>query len=69
LIVCIDGTWNSSAEHSRFFCNPTNVWRISQVLEDDGTRQRVVYLPGVGAKGLSDRIVGGVWGAGSMTRI
>jgi uncharacterized protein (DUF2235 family) len=64
LIICIDGTWNSNAERSRFFSYPTNVARISQLLLDDGMTQRVIYIPGIGTKGLADRVVGGVWGAG-----
>jgi uncharacterized protein (DUF2235 family) len=69
LIVCIDGTWNSSAEESRFRSYPTNVERISKLLVNDGERQRVVYRPGVGTRGHIDRLIGGVWGAGTRRLI
>lgn len=69
LIVCIDGTWNSSAEKSEQFSEPTNVWRISRFLLNDEITQRVIYVPGVGTKGLSDKLVGGVWGKGTTQRI
>lgn len=69
LIVCIDGTWNSSAEKSRQFSYPTNVWRISQLLLNDGQTQRVIYVPGVGTQGFADRVIGGVWGEGTTQRI
>jgi uncharacterized protein (DUF2235 family) len=69
LVVCIDGTWNSNAEKSQFFSHPTNVERISKVLIDDGRKQRVIYRPGVGTQGIVDRVIGGVWGAGSTERI
>lgn len=69
LIVCIDGTWNSSAEKSHFLSHPTNVQRISQLLLDDGKTQRVIYIPGVGTQGLADRVIGGVWGKGNIERV
>jgi uncharacterized protein (DUF2235 family) len=69
LIVCIDGTWNSSAEKSRYFSYPTNVERIGQLLVNDGERQQVIYLPGVGTGGFVDRVIGGIWGAGSNERL
>jgi len=69
LIVCIDGTWNSSAEKSEQFSEPTNVWRISQHLLNDGITQRVVYVPGVGTTGFFDKVIGGVWGKGTTQRI
>ena len=65
LVVCIDGTWNSKAENARFFSYPTNVQRISDLLLNDGTTQRVVYVPGIGTRGFADRLIGGVWGTGS----
>lgn len=69
LVVCIDGTWNSSAEKSKLYSFPTNVERISKLLVNDGKEQRVVYRPGVGTQGFVDRVIGGVWGAGSQKRI
>jgi uncharacterized protein (DUF2235 family) len=69
LIVCIDGTWSSSAEKSRYFFYPTSVERISQLLVNDSKRQQIDYLPGVGTGGLVDRVIGGIWGAGSNERI
>lgn len=69
LIACIDGTWNSEAEHTQFFSNPTNVARVSKLLINDGERQKVLYLPGVGTQGFSDRIMGGIWGAGTTARV
>jgi uncharacterized protein (DUF2235 family) len=69
LIVCIDGTWNSSAEESRFKSYPTNVERISKLLISDGKKQLVIYRPGVGTRGYVDRVIGGVWGAGSTQLI
>jgi uncharacterized protein (DUF2235 family) len=78
LIVCIDGTWNSNEERYRTFSKPTNVQRISRLLEDndDGyvgrkgfVPQRVLYRPGVGTQGFVDRVVGGVWGTGSIFRV
>jgi len=69
LVVCIDGTWNSSAEKSYFFAHPTNVHRISELLLDDGKSQRVIYVPGVGTRGLADRVMGGVWGTGCIERV
>jgi uncharacterized protein (DUF2235 family) len=69
LIVCIDGTWNSSAEESRFKSYPTNVERISKLLINDGKTQRVVYRPGVGTRGYIDRLIGGVWGSGTTRLI
>jgi len=68
LVVCIDGTWNSPAEETRFFCAPTNVQRISELLVKDDA-QRVFYLRGVGTDSVSDRLVGGGWGAGVARRI
>ncbi|XUJ32136.1 phospholipase effector Tle1 domain-containing protein [Bradyrhizobium japonicum] len=61
LILCIDGTWNSRAEETRFFVHPTNVQRISELLVNDGKQQLVFYLRGVGTDSLVDRFVGGVW--------
>lgn len=69
LIFCIDGTWNSELERSRFFSWPTNVARVSELLINDGERQSVLYVPGVGTQGYSDRIIGGIWGAGSTARL
>lgn len=69
LIVCIDGTWNSSAEKPNPFSQPTNVARISELLINDGKRQLVIYRPGVGTSGFVDQFIGGVWGAGSTERI
>jgi uncharacterized protein (DUF2235 family) len=68
-IVCIDGTWNSSAEESRFKSYPTNVERISRLLVNDGATQRVFYRPGVGTQGYIDRLIGGVWGSGTTRLI
>ncbi|MBR0734146.1 DUF2235 domain-containing protein [Bradyrhizobium japonicum] len=69
LILCIDGTWNSRAEETRFFVHPTNVQRISELLVNDGKQQLVFYLRGVGTDSLVDRFVGGVWGAGIHGRV
>jgi uncharacterized protein (DUF2235 family) len=69
LVLCIDGTWNSRAEEARFFCYPTNVQRISELLVNDGEQQRVFYLRGCGTGNLVDRFIGGVWGAGIQGRI
>jgi uncharacterized protein (DUF2235 family) len=69
LIVCIDGTWNSSADTSKFSSFPTNVERISKLLINDGKSQRVIYRHGVGTQGFVDRVVGGAWGSGSAKAI
>jgi uncharacterized protein (DUF2235 family) len=69
LIACIDGTWNSEREQSKFFSYPSNVERVHQLLVNDGERQRVLYLPGVGTRGYSDRLIGGIWGAGTLARL
>lgn len=68
LVVCIDGTWNSPAEETRFFSAPTNVRRISELLINDDA-QRVFYLRGVGTDSFTDRIIGGGWGSGTERRI
>src|SRR5947209_12930811 len=68
LVVCIDGTWNSTAEQAKYFCAPTNVQRISELLVNDEC-QRVFYLPGIGTGSPTDRFLGGVWGAGTTRRI
>ena len=62
LIACIDGTWNSGSEGS-------NVQRIHDALLNDGGRQTALYLTGVGTRGYSDRIIGGLWGGGSTARV
>lgn len=69
LIACIDGTWDSDPEQSEFFSYPSNVARVHQLLVNDGERRRVLYLPGVGTRGYSDRLIGGIWGAGTFVRL
>ncbi len=69
LVVCIDGTWNTGEETSRFKSVPSNVERITKHLVNDGKSQLVIYRPGVGTQGYLDRIRGGVWGAGATAQI
>ena len=68
-IVCIDGTWNADKGGASTAGTRTNVARVYHLLGNDGQRQRVTYLPGVGTdKGL-DRFVGGIWGGGITQKI
>jgi uncharacterized protein (DUF2235 family) len=69
LVVCIDGTWNTAAEAATSFAQPTNVARLKDLLINDGERQYVLYLPGVGTRGFVDRMVGGVYGSGTSSRL
>lgn len=60
LIVCCDGTWNSSEIES-----VTNVRRLYNALmgkDADGDRQLAYYQPGVGT--LRNRLLGGAFGLG-----
>jgi uncharacterized protein (DUF2235 family) len=69
LILCIDGTWNAAREGEPGDTQRTNVARIYDLLVNDGERQSVKYIPGIGTEGLLDRMSGGVWGGGSTNRI
>lgn len=68
LILCIDGTWNSALGPANRV-RRTNVARIYELLRNDGERQCVKYIAGVGTEGGLDRIFGGVWGGGVTWRI
>src|ERR1700716_1063543 len=68
LILCIDGTWNAAREGEPSDTQRTNVARIYDLLSNDGERQSVKYIPGIGTRGLLDRISGGVWGGGITNR-
>lgn len=69
LVLCIDGTWNTKTEHAVAHSCPSNVARISEILVNDEERQIVHYLHGIGTTGLTDRMIGGVYGAGITGRI
>jgi uncharacterized protein (DUF2235 family) len=69
LILCIDGTWNTALEGATHHSHRTNVARVHQLLTNDGERQCVMYLPGIGTKGSFDRMLGGVWGGGITDRM
>src|SRR5262245_15503931 len=67
LIICFDGTWNTSDNQG----NPTNVTRIARAIPafaSDGVAQIVYYDSGVGT-GLLDRWIGGFIGAGLGRKI
>ena len=62
LIVCSDGTWNSSDD-----ANTTNVVRVVQAVKSrapDGTPQVVFYDQGVGTRNWVDKWIGGITGSG-----
>lgn len=74
IAIFCDGTWNRhDATH------PTNVVRLAQAVRltaDDGVKQQVFYIPGVGTgRGITpvqrfvDRMAGGVFGLGLVENI
>ena len=58
IFLLSDGTGNSAAKVSR-----TNVWRLFQSLDLNGSKQIAIYDDGVGASSFkSVTILGGVFG-------
>jgi len=67
LVVCIDGTWNGQPGK-----DITHVHRVVELIKpttSNGSNQRTMYLHGVGVGGPINRLLGGIWGAGSDLRI
>lgn len=68
LIVCCDGTWNTSDQRQDGIPNPTNVVRLHHALADedaDGNPQLKYYHPGVGSEGTWwEKAAGGGFGLG-----
>ena len=64
IIICSDGTWNTTLQTDRGRVVPSNVVRLARALVDDD-EQYVFYDAGVGTgRGLWSHIWGGVTGAG-----
>ncbi|KAH7394813.1 hypothetical protein BKA66DRAFT_455876 [Pyrenochaeta sp. MPI-SDFR-AT-0127] len=60
IIICCDGTWQSSASLHGKDSPPSNVERMRQVIAKTGTdmkkqiwQQNIHYIPGVGSEDLS----------------
>ncbi len=68
LIVCCDGTWNTSDQTRDGIPTPTNVVRLYNAIDDKdakGNPQRKYYHPGVGTEGnWWEKLAGGVAGVG-----
>lgn len=64
IIICTDGTWNTSKQTDRGVRSPTNVWKIYDGINDDSPNVEKYYDPGVGTGNLWDKIKGGITGAG-----
>jgi len=72
LVVCCDGTWNTSDQESAGVPAPTNVCRLHNALathDGKGNPQVPYYHPGVGTGGGLDRLVGGALGIGLSANI
>jgi hypothetical protein len=69
LVVCCDGTWNTSEQQQGGVPTPTNVVRLHHALYE-GEQQLRYYHPGVGTDpGLVDRLRGGGLGVGLAANI
>jgi uncharacterized protein (DUF2235 family) len=67
LIVCADGTWNRPGETTDGVPTATNVAKVASAIppvDAAGVSQVVFYRTGVGTGNTSDRVLGGVFGAG-----
>lgn len=66
LIVCCDGTWQSSLgeDSGKPQTNVTRLARSLKQITSDGTNQIVLYHPGLGTGGKVDAFLGGVFGMG-----
>ncbi len=68
IIICADGTWNSTRDTDAVGSSATtNVWLTYQLVKahaTDGTPQLAYYHPGVGTGGFIDRVIGGATGYG-----
>ncbi len=72
LVVCCDGTWNTSDQEAEGIPAPTNVCRLHNALaaqDAQGNPQIPYYHPGVGTSGGLDRLVGGALGIGLSANI
>jgi Uncharacterized alpha/beta hydrolase domain (DUF2235) len=69
LVVCCDGTWNTSEQMRGDVPCPTNVVRIFHALEQSAD-QLCYYHPGVGTgAGLMDKLAGGSFGTGLSNNV
>ncbi|GGF57504.1 DUF2235 domain-containing protein [Alteromonas lipolytica] len=64
LVVCCDGTWNSSNNMDGESPAPTNVHKLFSLLETDDPQQLTRYQAGVGTEGYIDQVTGGLLGIG-----
>lgn len=67
LIICADGTWNRPDETTDGVKTPTNIAKLRGAIlpvDSKGISQVVFYQPGVGTRGVSDKVLGGVFGVG-----
>src|SRR3954468_730764 len=68
IIICADGTWNSTKATDAVGASATtNVCLTYQLVKPratDGTPQLAYYHPGVGTGGFIDRVIGGATGYG-----
>ncbi len=68
LIICFDGTWNTSDNRGA----PTNVVRLARMippLSTDGVQQLVFYDQGVGTGNIVDKVAGGAFGEGLESHV
>ena len=71
LVVCMDGTWNTAEVDPGGGEEPTNVYKLHQLLaaqDAHGHAQLSRYINGVGTD-WCDRLLGGVFGVGLSRRI
>jgi uncharacterized protein (DUF2235 family) len=73
IVICADGTWNTPWERSGGHVAPTNVWKLYELLHEegsDGMPQLALYHEGIGTHGsLLDRLLAGATGWGITDNI
>lgn len=66
IVICNDGTWNSTESEDRGSIKPTNITKISRAVNpvaEDGTTQITFYDEGVGTS-WGQKVIGGITGLG-----